>query len=168
MNSLRDSRVVQAISAVALIASIIFATNWSMATNIFANVASSFKQNFDGNFEFSLNVEEAEEDVFYDVPFVSPSPHTQTPKTNSYTVTVVITQSQKYNNQNTDTYEYKYENDYAYPTYTYPTKTDAQKARDEEFQRKWDEMSKYNEQKNKEVQEAQKKFCEENPNLCNR
>jgi hypothetical protein len=38
---------------------------------------------------------------------------------------------------------------------------------DEEFWRKWDEMKKQNEESQKKVEEAQKKFCLDNPTLCN-
>lgn len=162
MNSLRDSRVIQAISAVALIASIFFATNWASAANFLTNIAADFKHNFDENFQFSLKINEPKEDVFYDVPFVSPSPEEIQPTATS--VPPVVTNT-LYPQQRVTIYQYIEDKKIFY---TYPTKTDAQKAWDEEFQRKWDEMSKYNEQKNKEVQEAQKKFCEENPNLCDR
>lgn len=57
------------------------------------------------------------------------------------------------------------------PQYSYPTPVPGRpgsKEWEEEFWRTWDEKGKWIEQKNKEVEESQKKFCEQNPNLCNR
>ncbi|MDP3726706.1 MAG: hypothetical protein Q8Q96_00115 [bacterium] len=57
------------------------------------------------------------------------------------------------------------------PQYNYPTPIPGRpgsKEWEEEFWREWDERGKWIDQKNKEVEEAQKKFCEENPKLCNR
>ena len=54
--------------------------------------------------------------------------------------------------------------------YVYPTivpGAPGSKEWDEEFWKKWNENSAKNDAMQKEVEESQKKFCEENPNLCN-
>lgn len=61
--------------------------------------------------------------------------------------------------------------EYKQPQYSYPTPVPGRpgsKEWEEDFWRTWDERGKWIEQKNKEVEESQKKFCEQNPNLCNR
>ena len=168
MNTLRDSKIIQALSIIALVISIAFAANWNGANEFFENTAKSIRLMFIKNLEFSLGVTESNENTTYDIPYASSFPRKEVGGTDSYTVTIVITQTQNFTNQNAQDYRYEYKENIVYPTYSYPTKTDSQKAWDEEFQRKWDEMRKYNEMKNKEVQDAQKKFCEENPDLCNK
>lgn len=70
-------------------------------------------------------------------------------------------------------YEYKVEPTviYRYPTYSYPTPIPGRpgsKEWDEEFWKKWDETGKRNAEMQKQVEENQKKFCEQNADLCNR
>jgi hypothetical protein len=60
---------------------------------------------------------------------------------------------------------------YVYPTYSFPTAKPGEpgsKEWEEEFQRKWDEMTKSNAEAQKRVEEAQRQFCEQNPDLCKR
>lgn len=69
------------------------------------------------------------------------------------------------------TQEYKQVIEFVYPTYIIPTAVPGQpgsKEWDEEFRKKWDEMSKKNAEMQKQVEESQKKFCQDNPNLCNK
>lgn len=60
---------------------------------------------------------------------------------------------------------------YAEPTYAYPTIAPGSAGTSqwqEEFWKKWNEMTEKNAQMQKQVQESQKKFCEENAELCNK
>lgn len=88
--------------------------------------------------------------------------------------TIMITQKIEINYQQqnhypipTTAFNYKY----VYPTYVYPTikpGDPGSKEWNDEFWKKWEEMSKSNADAQKAVEEAQKVFCQENPDLCKR
>lgn len=58
---------------------------------------------------------------------------------------------------------------YQYPIWIFPTVATGQPGSKEweaEFQRKWDEMTKQNQQMQQQVQQSQQQFCQQNPTLC--
>lgn len=58
-----------------------------------------------------------------------------------------------------------------FPTYVFPTVVPGQpgsKEWEEQFQKQWDEMTKKNAEMQKQVEDSQKAFCSQHPDLCNK
>ncbi len=166
MNSFRDSRLVQIISIAAIVAAFAYAFSGQDIARQVGDYFSKIK------FETLFPMEQ---DIKYDLEYVDTTIGTPTTTqdngnssstesySESYSEAVVVTQTQPKQKQ-----YYPTPTSYVYPTYSYPTKTQDQIKWEEDFQRDWDERQSYIDQKNKEVRDAQKKFCEENADLCNK
>lgn len=167
MNSFRDSRFVQILSVAAIVAAFTYSFSGQDIAKLVGDYFSKIKME---------TIFPSEKVIKYDLDYVDPTIGTPTTTqddstssstesySESYSESVVVTQTQPTKKQ----FYYPTPTSYVYPTYSYPTKTAEQIKWEEDFQKEWNERQIYIDQKNKEVRDAQKKFCEENPDLCNR